>query len=123
MKTEIQVQRLPKLYDLRLGQTSTYLRQEGLEESWNNKSEEELEETTKKDSSSIFVGAEREELIRNDPDRDRVYDWTDLNPASYRWSLRACRLGQSGSPRCRKRTDSCSLVKVENSHAVPVVAS
>ena len=23
----------------------------------------------------------------------------DLNPASYRWSLRACRLGQSGSPR------------------------
>ena len=45
----------------------------------------------------------------------------DLNPASYRWSLRACRLGQSGSPRGGKRTDS--LVKVENSHAVPVVAS
>ena len=35
----------------------------------------------------------------------------DLNPASYRWSLRACRLGQSGSPRSGKRTDS--LVKVE----------
>ena len=32
-----------------------------------------------------------------------------------------CRLGQSGSPRSGKRTDS--LVKVENSHAVPVVAS
>ena len=31
------------------------------------------------------------------------------------------RLGQSGSPRSGKRTDS--LVKVENSHAVPVVAS
>ena len=30
---------------------------------------------------------------------------------SYRWSLRACRLGQSGSPRSGKRTDS--LVKVE----------
>ena len=40
-----------------------------------------------------------------------------LNPASYRWSLRACRLGQSRSPRSGKRTDS--LVKVENSHAVP----
>ena len=38
-----------------------------------------------------------------------------------RWSLRACRLGQSGSPRSGKRTDS--LVKVENSHAVPLVAS
>ena len=32
-----------------------------------------------------------------------------------------CRLGQSGSPRSGKRTDS--LVKVEDSHAVPVVAS
>ena len=47
----------------------------------------------------------------------------DLNPASYRWSLRACRLGQSGSPRGGKRTDSLVCVKVENSHAVPVVAS
>ena len=45
----------------------------------------------------------------------------DLNPASYRWSLHACRLGRSGSPRSGKRTDS--LVKVENSHAVPVLAS
>ena len=44
-----------------------------------------------------------------------------VNPAIYRWSLRDCRLGQSGSPRSGKRTDS--LVKVENSHAVPVVAS
>ena len=33
-------------------------------------------------------------------------DWTDFNPASFRWSLRACRLGQSGSPRSGKRTDS-----------------
>ena len=31
------------------------------------------------------------------------------------------RLGQYGSPRSGKRTDS--LVKVENSHAVPIVAS
>ena len=45
----------------------------------------------------------------------------DLNPASDHWSLRACRLGQSGSLRGGKRTDS--LVKVENSHTVPVVAS
>ena len=45
----------------------------------------------------------------------RSNDWMDLNPANYRWSLRDCRLGQSGSPRSRKRTDS--LVKVEYSHA------
>ena len=45
----------------------------------------------------------------------------DLNPVSYRWSLRACRLGQSGSPRSEKRTDS--LVKVKNSRTAPVVAS
>ena len=47
----------------------------------------------------------------------------DLKSKSSEFSLVAacCRLGQSGSPRSGKRTDS--LVKVENSHAVPVVAS
>ena len=34
--------------------------------------------------------------------QERVYDWMDLNPASFRWSLRAGRLGQSGSPRSGK---------------------
>ena len=72
-------------------------------------------------SSSIFVGAEREEnLIRNFPTRASLR----LNGSkSSEFSLVAacCRLGQSGSPRSGKRTDS--LVKVENSHAVPVVAS
>ena len=59
-------------------------------------------------SSSIFVGAEREEnLIRNDPEKSEFTgDGTDLNPASFRWSLCACRLGQSGSPRSGKETDS-----------------
>ena len=72
-------------------------------------------------SSSIFVKAERERnLIRNDLDKSE-FTTERLNPASFRWSLRACRLGQSGSPRSGKRTDS--LVKVEGSHAVPVVVS
>ena len=53
--------------------------------------------------------------------QEQVFDWTDLNLASFRWSPCACRLGQSGSPRSWKRTDS--LVKGKNSHAVPVVAS
>ena len=72
-------------------------------------------------SSSIFVGAEREEnLIRNIPTRASLR----LNGSkSSEFSLVAacCRLEQSGSPRSGKRTDS--LVKVENSHTVPVVAS
>ena len=41
--------------------------------------------------------------------------------ASFRWSLRACILRQSGHLVVDKRTDS--LVKAEISHAVPVVAS
>ena len=62
-------------------------------------------------SSSIFVGAEREEnLIRNFPTRASLR----LNGSkSSEFSLVTayCRLGQSGSPRSGKRTDS--LVKVD----------
>ena len=54
-------------------------------------------------SSSIFVGGERDEnLIRNDPEKSEfTIEWM-YSPASYRWSLRACRLGQCGSPRSEK---------------------
>ena len=50
-----------------------------------------------------------------------IYIWMDLNPASFRWSLRVVDSGNPGHLVVEKELDS--LVKVENSHAVPVVAS
>ena len=45
-------------------------------------------------------------LIRNVPDKSELLIERNQNPASFLWSLRACRLGQSGLPRSGKRTDS-----------------